>query len=116
LFIVGYFIIAFRNPLILEKPIRLFRPDIEIIDTTGQDHIFSGFDYGYIVDVTLNNKGASGTVLVRVELSQGAEKWVKEQAVSIGHAETKKVTFEFREPKFELLGSNKTYYKVRVME
>lgn len=99
LFTVGFFIWAFRNPLILENPGRLFHPDVEVLDVVGTDHVFSPLDYGYRIRATLNNKGTSGTVLVRAIIRGEEENWTKEQAVNIKQGETKEIIFNFREPR-----------------
>jgi len=106
-------VLTIRNPTILKKIHQQMYPDVEVLSTEGFDHMF-GFDYGYIVHVTLCNKGKKGAVLVTVDLLRGAEQWTKGQTVYIEHEQIKKVTFEFLEPKLKLFGSDEGYYRVTV--
>jgi len=108
------FILIQNYPTILEKIHQEIYPDVEVLDTEGFDHMF-GFDYGYIVHVTLHNKGKKGAVLVTIDLLCGAEQWTKSQTVYIKHDQIKKATFEFLEPKLKLFGPDKCYYRVTVV-
>jgi hypothetical protein len=82
------------------------RPKPEIIShNLRADVIKTGeglldYDYVYVIDTTVMNKGKAGTVTVWAKVEQDSNVWQKSQAVFLNHADQKQVQFVFDEPEF----------------
>ena len=66
---------------------------------------YEGLDFVVYVDATVYNKGDDGAVTVWITLTQGNDKWSKDQAIYIKNGESRDLTFTFREVNFWTLDS-----------
>ena len=103
-------LIQFLLTTILEFGIR---PNIEILNTEAHEYFFV-FDYGYVINVELANKGREGAAIVEVELEHGSEKWNRSQTVYLKRDESKKVAFEFLQPTLQQSQLPETSFGVRI--
>lgn len=81
-------------------------PSVQVTSYNGRTG-FVGLDATAYIDVSVNNSGGRGTVVVWAKFTQGANSWTKSQSVTLEAQQSSNLTFEFME--YELLGGQAQY-------
>jgi len=102
---VGVLLVVMTGSLVLYS-INANKPQPEIIShNLRTDVIKTGegwldYDYVYVIDATVMNKGKAGTVTVWAKVNQDTNLWQKSQTILLNHDEQEQVQFTFSEPEF----------------
>lgn len=99
-------VLAITAVSLVSHSINANRPKPEIIshnlrtDVTKTGEGLLDYDYVYVIDATVMNKGKAGTVTVWAKVEQDSNVWQQSQTVFLNHVEQKQVQFTFNEPEF----------------